>query len=162
MNPKTGEIVAMATMPNFDLNNVPRNNVSALMETVKNINIVDDPFTDHAIVKQPFDDEAVPCVTKNIVENGVFKGFMHDLASANFFNVNPTGNGFKAGVSGTVSVSPTNLYLEPGDKSFDELNESEKYSLELKLLKAENKKLKMENDFLKKLEEIERRSINQV
>ena len=37
------------------------------------------------------------------------------------FNVNPTGNGFKAGVSGTVSVSPTNLYLQPGDKSFDEL-----------------------------------------
>lgn len=41
MNPNTGEIVAMATMPNFDLNNVPRDDVSALMETVKNINIVD-------------------------------------------------------------------------------------------------------------------------
>lgn len=41
--------------------------------------------------------------------------------------------------------------------TFDELNESKKYSLELKLLKSENKKLKLENDFLKKLEEIERR-----
>ena len=41
MNPNTGEIVAMATMPNFDLNNVPRDDVSKLMETVKNINIVD-------------------------------------------------------------------------------------------------------------------------
>ncbi len=41
MNPNNGAIVAMATMPNFDLNNVPRNNVSELMETVKNINIVD-------------------------------------------------------------------------------------------------------------------------
>jgi len=41
MNPKTGEIVAMATRPNFDLNNVPRNDVAGLMETVKNINIVD-------------------------------------------------------------------------------------------------------------------------
>ncbi len=41
MNPHNGEIVAMATMPNFDLNNVPRNDVSKLMETVKNINIVD-------------------------------------------------------------------------------------------------------------------------
>ena len=41
MNPNTSEIVAMATMPNFDLNNVPRQDVSALMETVKNINIVD-------------------------------------------------------------------------------------------------------------------------
>lgn len=41
MNPNTGEIVAMATMPSFDLNNVPRDNVSQLMETVKNVNIVD-------------------------------------------------------------------------------------------------------------------------
>lgn len=41
MNPSTGEIVAMATMPNFDLNNVPRDDVASLMETVKNINIVD-------------------------------------------------------------------------------------------------------------------------
>lgn len=41
MNPNTGEIVAMATLPNFDLNNVPRDDVSKLMETVKNINIVD-------------------------------------------------------------------------------------------------------------------------
>jgi transposase len=42
-------------------------------------------------------------------------------------------------------------------KTLDELDEAERYSLELKLLKAENRKLKMENDFLKKLEEIERR-----
>ena len=41
MNPNNGEIVAMATMPNFDLNNVPRDDVASLMETVKNINIVD-------------------------------------------------------------------------------------------------------------------------
>lgn len=41
MNPNNGEIVAMATMPNFDLNNIPRDDVSNLMETVKNINIVD-------------------------------------------------------------------------------------------------------------------------
>lgn len=41
MNPNTGEIVSMASMPNFDLNNVPRDNVTKLMETVKNVNIVD-------------------------------------------------------------------------------------------------------------------------
>lgn len=41
MNPNNGEIVAMATMPNFDLNNIPRDDVLYLMETVKNINIVD-------------------------------------------------------------------------------------------------------------------------
>ncbi|MBE5738169.1 MAG: stage V sporulation protein D [Clostridiales bacterium] len=62
MNPNTGEIVAMATLPNFDLNNVPRNDVSVLMETVKNINIVD--------VYEP--GSTFKCITMaNAIENGV-------------------------------------------------------------------------------------------
>lgn len=43
------------------------------------------------------------------------------------------------------------------NKAFEELTESERFSAQLKLLEAENRRLKMENDFLKKLEEIERR-----
>ena len=39
-------------------------------------------------------------------------------------------------------------------KTLEELNDSEK---QLKLLESENRRLKMENDFLKKLKEIERR-----
>lgn len=42
-------------------------------------------------------------------------------------------------------------------KNPEELSESEKYAAQLKLLEAENRRLKMENDFLKKLKEIERR-----
>lgn len=42
-------------------------------------------------------------------------------------------------------------------KKPEELSESEKYAIKVKLLEAENKRLIMENDFLKKLEEIERR-----
>lgn len=42
-------------------------------------------------------------------------------------------------------------------KKPEEMNESEKLAAQLKLLEAENKRLKMENAFLKKLDEIERR-----
>lgn len=42
-------------------------------------------------------------------------------------------------------------------KKTEELSEEEKVSAQLKLLEAENKRLKMENDFLKKLDELERR-----
>lgn len=42
-------------------------------------------------------------------------------------------------------------------KTIEELSESEKIAAQLKLLEAENRRLKMENDFLKKLKEIERR-----
>ena len=42
-------------------------------------------------------------------------------------------------------------------KEADELTESDKLSAQLKLIEAENRRLKMENDFLKKLKEVERR-----
>lgn len=86
-----------------------------------NITICDDPFYNDALVKVSFDDEGVPCRTKTIVENGVFKGFLHNLKTANFLKTEPTGNGFKAGVAGAVSVSPTNLYIKQGNLSKDEI-----------------------------------------
>ena len=42
-------------------------------------------------------------------------------------------------------------------KAEDSLSENERLQIELRMLKAENKKQQMEIDFLKKLEEIERR-----
>ncbi|MEA4827079.1 MAG: helix-turn-helix domain-containing protein [Clostridium sp.] len=42
-------------------------------------------------------------------------------------------------------------------KRLEELSETEKLAAQLKLLEAENNRLKMENDYLKKLDEIERR-----
>ena len=41
MKAKTGEILALSTKPSFDLNNVPRDNVQTLMQTVKNQAVVD-------------------------------------------------------------------------------------------------------------------------
>lgn len=42
-------------------------------------------------------------------------------------------------------------------KSPEELTETEKLAAQIRLLEAENKRLEMENDFLKKLDEVERR-----
>ncbi len=92
----------------------------------ENINIIDDPFCAKALIKQPFDDEGVPCHTKNIVENGIFKGFMHNLSSADFFNTKSTGNGFKTSIAGSVNVSSTNFYLQPGEKTLEEVISSMK------------------------------------
>lgn len=86
-----------------------------------NITIYDDPFADQAVVKVPFDDEGVPCYTKAIVENGVFKTFLHNLATADFFKTTSTGNGFKPSIASSVRVTPTNLYLQPGSHEVDEM-----------------------------------------
>ncbi|MGI6781279.1 MAG: TldD/PmbA family protein [Acholeplasmataceae bacterium] len=95
--------------------------MSALVEKVgekialDSINLIDDPLSKEAIFQYAFDDQGVACRTKKIVENGVFKGFVHDLKTAAIFNEEPTGNSF----GGRISF--TNFYLKPGNQSFDEL-----------------------------------------
>ncbi len=86
-----------------------------------NVNIIDDPFLDIALVKSSFDDEGVPCDTKDVVKDGVFCGFLHNLKTAGFMGAKPTGNGFKAGGAGAVMTAPTNLYIKEGKLSKDEI-----------------------------------------
>lgn len=78
-------------------------------------NLIDDPLFKDALFKMPFDDEGVACSKRHIIEKGIFKGFNHNLKTAAIFKEAPTGNGFHG------SIAPTNLYLEPGQKSFDAL-----------------------------------------
>ncbi|MDR2867808.1 MAG: TldD/PmbA family protein [Acholeplasmatales bacterium] len=58
------------------------------------VNLVDNPFSKHAIVQQAFDNEGYPTRKKNIIEKGVFKGFINNLKFAKMANQKPTGNGF--------------------------------------------------------------------
>lgn len=84
-----------------------------------NINILDDPFYEKAIIQSSFDDEGVPCNKKYLVENGIVKGLLHTLKTANFFGKAPTGNGQRA--AGSITARPTNLYLQEGSLSKDEI-----------------------------------------
>ena len=86
-----------------------------------NITIVDDPLCELAPDQDSFDDEGVSAKKKVVVENGVFKTFLHNLKTAKMLGTETTGNGYKAGVSAGVGVSPSNFYIEPGNHSFDEL-----------------------------------------
>ena len=86
-----------------------------------NISIVDDPLCELAPSQDSFDDEGVSAKTKTVVENGVFKTFLHNLKTAKMMNTVTTGNGYKAGVSAGVGVRPSNFYVAPGDKNLEEL-----------------------------------------
>ena len=87
----------------------------------ENITIVDDPLCELAPSQDSFDDEGVSAKTKTVVENGVFKTFLHNLKTAKMMNTTTTGNGYKAGVSSGVGVRPSNFYVAPGEKSLEEL-----------------------------------------
>jgi len=89
----------------------------------ENISIIDDPFLEEGLSKSSFDDEGVACNEFEVVKDGVFKGFMHNLKTAKIFKTNPTGHGFKPSIYASVGVAPTNLYLKPGTNEFDALLE---------------------------------------
>lgn len=80
-----------------------------------NITLTDDPINEKSHFKIPFDDEGVACSRRDVVKNGVFQGFNHNLKTSSIFKQEPTGNGFNGG------ISPTNLYLEPTDLAFEDL-----------------------------------------
>ena len=86
-----------------------------------NITLVDDPLSLDAPSQDAFDDEGVASFTKSVVENGVLKTYLHNLKTAAMMNTKSTGNGYKSGVSSSVGVQPSNLYLKGGDKSLDEM-----------------------------------------
>ncbi|HPT59637.1 MAG TPA: TldD/PmbA family protein, partial [Fervidobacterium sp.] len=77
--------------------------------------VKDLPYHPMSISNAPFDTQGVPTCEKAIVENGVFKTFLHNLKTAKKDGVKPTGNAAGNG------IAPINLYVEPGNKSFEEL-----------------------------------------
>ena len=68
-----------------------------------------------------FDDEGVACRKKTLVEQGVLKTYLHNLKSAKLMNAVSTGNGFKAGYASNVGIAPSNLYIENGNTSVEDM-----------------------------------------
>jgi len=70
-----------------------------------------------------YDDEGVECKRTNLIENGVLKSFMHDRTSAAIANVAPTGNAHAWDYSVEPLIRQTNIGIEAGDYSMDEIIE---------------------------------------
>lgn len=84
------------------------------------IRIVDDPAHPQGLVRRPFDGEGLPTRRLTIVEDGVLKTFLLDTYSARRLKSSSTASAGRS-PEGTPSPSPTNLYLEPGTKTPEEI-----------------------------------------
>lgn len=82
-----------------------------------NISIVDD-HTNENTVSLPFDFEGTPRQKVSIIEKGVAKGFVHDLASAAKDGVKPTGHSANMPQMGGIAL---NLIIDNGEKSLDDI-----------------------------------------
>ncbi|MEG0297148.1 MAG: TldD/PmbA family protein [Clostridium sp.] len=85
------------------------------------VTLVDNPHLKDGLGSTGFDDEGVATYESKLIENGVLTTLLHNLKTANKAGVKTTGNGFKASYASPVSVSPTNFYIEKGEKTFEEL-----------------------------------------
>ena len=94
------------------------------------VTIVDDGTMPERLGSKPFDGEGLPTSRKKLVDKGVLSTYLLDSYSARKLKLAPTGNAARsAGESPTVS--PTNLYLEPGAYSPEQIIGSVKHGLYL-------------------------------
>ena len=86
----------------------------------KGIFIRDDPHRPRGLRSKPFDGEGLPTGPRDIIADGVLTGWIMDSASARQLGLEPTGHATR-GVGGPPGTGLTNLYLEAGSLSPEEL-----------------------------------------
>ena len=87
------------------------------------VSIVDDPLLQGGLASCPFDAEGVAHFKNDIVKNGVFVTLLHNRLTAQEMGSKTTANAAKAGYAGKVTVAPTNFFIEPGDKTPEDIEQ---------------------------------------
>ena len=101
-------------------------NVSLLKEKLDKkvcsdkLDIIDDGTLAGGVATSSFDDEGIPSQQTVLIEKGVLRNYLYDLYTANRDKVKSTGNSSRS-YSGISRPSPTNIYIQKGDFSFNEL-----------------------------------------
>jgi len=83
--------------------------------------LVDDPFMEGGLASKSFDGEGVACKYKKVIDKGVLKTYFHNLKTSKKDNIETTGNASKGSYKASIGISPSNFYVEKGEKSLDEI-----------------------------------------
>ncbi|MFL6736571.1 MAG: TldD/PmbA family protein [Sphingomonas sp.] len=84
------------------------------------ITIVDDPLRIRGLRSRPFDAEGVAVSRRELVSGGTINQWIADSAAARQLGIEPTGHAAR-GVGGAPGASPSNLYMEPGKRTREDL-----------------------------------------
>ncbi len=85
------------------------------------VSITDDPQIAGAWGTFVYDSEGTHAVKRNIVENGVLTGFLHDLETAEKMNVVPHGAGRADGYANRPIVRMSNTFIERGETPVEDI-----------------------------------------
>ena len=84
------------------------------------VTIIDDPLRLRGLRSRPFDAEGVGASRCELVSGGTLNQWIADSAAARQLGIEPTGHAAR-GVSGAPGASPSNLYLQTGSRTREEL-----------------------------------------
>jgi len=85
------------------------------------VRLVDDGLDPEGLATAPFDGEGVPHQRTPLLEQGRLRGYLFDRYTASVAGRESTGNGERGSYRAVPSVGATNLLLEPGRSSTEEL-----------------------------------------
>jgi len=95
----------------------------------KLVTIYDDGHVHGGLGYFVYDDEGVECKRTVLIGNGVLRSFMHDRTSAALAGVSPTGNAHAWDYSVEPLIRQTNIGIEAGNCSLEEMIEDVKEGL---------------------------------
>ncbi len=84
------------------------------------VNVIDDGRMPGGLGSKPFDGEGLPTRRTPVIDGGRLRSWLLDCYSARKLGLESTGNATRSAGS-APGVGPTNLWLEPGEQSLDEI-----------------------------------------
>lgn len=84
------------------------------------VRIVDDPLRIRGVRSRRFDGEGLPVKRMDLVSEGIIRSWTAESASARQLGIQPTGHAVR-GASGAPGAGPSNLFMEAGSRSREEL-----------------------------------------
>ena len=91
------------------------------------VTLYDDGSIEGAFGSFKYDDEGVPAQKTLLIKDGVVVGLMHNRETAQKLDAKPTGNARAEDFRSEPIIRMRNTFIEPRDRSFDELVEDVKF-----------------------------------
>lgn len=87
----------------------------------KGVTVIDDATLPNHYGSYRFDDEGVPAQRKVLIEDGILKGYMYDLITADKDGATPTGNGRRESYHHRPIPRMSNTFIAPGPDSAQDI-----------------------------------------
>ena len=86
-------------------------------------NLVDDPFYKVGFASRTFDDEGTRTEFKKVIDKGELKTLLHSWKTAKKAGIESTGNALRSSYKSSITISPSNFFVEKGSRSFTDMIE---------------------------------------